>query len=61
MTGARCGGVPGQTLAFSGAGRLRDAVRGSDLLQVLDLVELGVGEVRVPGGQGRSKGIVGFP
>jgi hypothetical protein len=36
-------------------------VRGRDLLQVLDLVELGVGEIRVPGGQSRSKGIVSFP
>jgi hypothetical protein len=40
---------PAEVLGLSDGG-LRDTVRGSDPAQVLDLVELGIGEVRVSGG-----------
>jgi hypothetical protein len=40
---------PAEVLGLSEGG-LRDTVRGGDPAQVLDLVELGIGEVRVAGG-----------
>jgi hypothetical protein len=40
---------PTEVLGLSEGG-LRDTVRGGDPAQVLDLVELGIGEVRVAGG-----------